>query len=97
MLRRLSHSHRTLKGLALAAIILLCGGQVLAGQHLHESPVLEEICALCGYFEPGLAPHPAGATNPWGSWPAMVRAEAPAAPFISRCFEIFPARAPPVS
>ena len=97
MLRRLSRYRRTLKGLALGAVVLLCSGQVLAGQHPHETAALEEICAVCGYAESGFSPICNGADWRAETWPAIDYAEAPAPLLVSRDFEILPARAPPVS
>ena len=97
MLERLPRYRRMLKGLALGAVILLCGGQVLAGQHLHEASALEEICTVCGYSESGFAPVCDAVGGQAVTWASPDFAEAPAAPVVSRDFEILPPRAPPVS
>ena len=97
MLNMLLHHRRTLRGFACAVTIALCCGPVLAGQHLHETGVPEEICALCGLFDSGLAPV-CGETGGRGCPSALAGYDPlPATPLVSRPFETRHSRAPPTS
>ena len=97
LLKYLHRYRRTLQYLASVAVVVLCSGQVLADQHLHDETVPEELCSLCGLADLPQAPAAAGAAVPAqpGSKPVGFRAVASS--LLPRPFENSLSRAPPLS
>ncbi|MDE0062432.1 MAG: hypothetical protein OXU72_06540 [Gammaproteobacteria bacterium] len=97
MLTHLQRRLGALKILVGAAAIALCSAQVLAGQHLHDTPVPQDLCSICSFSDSGsvLAP---GGELPKARLPELPsHAREVSHPLITRPFENRLSRAPPLS
>ena len=96
----LSHLQRRLGALKIlvgVAAIALCSAQVVAGQHLHDTPVPQDLCSICSFSDSGHA-LAGGGELPGAQLPETTRHEREASnPLLVRPFEQRPSRAPPIS
>ena len=96
----LSHLQRHLGALKIlvgVAAIALCSTQLLAGQHLHDTPVPQDLCSICSFSDSGsvLA---GGGELPGAQLPETARdAREASNPLLARPFERRLSRAPPLS
>ena len=97
MLTHLQRRLGALKILVGAAAIALCSAQVLAGQHLHDTPVPQDLCSICSFSDSGSVPAPGG-EQPKAQLPELPSyAREASHPLITRPFENRLSRAPPLS
>ena len=97
MLTHLQRRLGVLKLLVGAAAIALCSAQVLAGQHLHDTHISQDVCSVCGFSDSGgvLA---GGGEPPKAQFPEIPRhAQGVSQPPVMRPFENRHSRAPPHS
>ena len=97
MLSHLQHRFGALKILVGVAAIALCSAQVVAGQHLHDTPAPQDLCSICSFSDSGsvLA---GGGELPRAQLPEIAcHAREASSPLLARPFERRFARAPPLS
>ncbi len=95
-----SHLQRrfgALKILVSVAAIALCSAQVIAGQHLHDTPAPQDLCSICSFSDSGSVL--AGSDElPGAQLPEIAcHVREASSPLLVRPFERRLTRAPPLS